>query len=254
MSNLLEGQIVAVTGAASGIGAATARVAAEWGAAGVVLVDIQKAGLDATAVEVDALGCTSEIVVADLSASEGADEFVRVAADRFGRLDVAANVAGLDTLPIPIDELTDETVDRVLDINLRGLFRCVRAELRQMYRQGGGAIVNVASAVVYGVHVNMAPYAMSKFGVVGLTKVAAKEAGPRGVRVNAICPGWTDTPLAKMAHEARGNADLKGFVDRIPLRRPGSPEEIAASILWLGSDQSSFTTGAIQVVDGGRTG
>ncbi len=254
MTNLLEGKIVAVTGAASGIGASTARVAAEWGAAGVVLVDIQKAGLEATAADIAARGGTSEIVTTDLSQTEGADELVRVAVDRFGRLDVAANVAGLDTLPVPIDELTDETVDRVLDINLRGLFRCVRAELRQMYAQGAGSIVNVASAVVYGVHVNMAPYAMSKFGVVGLTKVAAKEAGPRGVRVNAICPGWTDTPLAKMAHDARGNADLKGFVDRIPLRRPGTPEEIAAAILWLGSDHASFTTGSIQVVDGGRTG
>lgn len=251
MNDLLHGKVVAVTGAASGIGAATARVAAQWGAAGLVLVDVQKEGLEATAA---AVGCPAEIVATDLSRAEGADQLVRVAVERFGRLDVAANVAGTDSLPTPIEETSDDLLDRILDINLRGLFFCVRAQLRQMYTQGSGSIVNVASAVVEGVHVNMAPYAMSKFGVVGLTKVAAKEAGPHGVRVNAICPGWTDTPLAKQAHDARGDADLKGFVDRIPLRRPGQPEEVAASILWLGCDLSSFTTGAVDIVDGGRTG
>jgi NAD(P)-dependent dehydrogenase (short-subunit alcohol dehydrogenase family) len=250
VGTLIEGKVIVVTGAGSGIGAATSILAAAEGALGVVLSDTNGQGLEATAEEIRAQGCQVEIAVGDLTEDRVPDDLVRRAVERFGRLDLAANCAGIDGQRVPIEEVSDEMFDQVLGVNLRALFRCMRAQLIQMYTQGEGAIVNIASAVVLGVRADMAAYVASKAGVVGLTKVASKEAGPKGVRVNAVSPGWINTPVGMRSPRAQDPNQLKA----IPLPAPAEPKVMGESILWLLSDKASFTTGAVLVADGGRTG
>jgi NAD(P)-dependent dehydrogenase (short-subunit alcohol dehydrogenase family) len=197
-------------------------------------------------------GVTIEHLTLDVTETDAPDHIVRHAIDRFGRVDAAVNCAGVEGGTLPLDRCTDEDFDHVMNVNLRGVFRCLRAELRQMYLQGSGSIVNVSSASVFGVHPDLGPYTTSKAGVLTLTRVAAKEAGPRGVRVNAVCPGLTNTPMLQMSREERSSTE--DIARRIPLGRVGTPEEQAEAILWLCSDRSSFVNGTGLVSDGGRVG
>jgi NAD(P)-dependent dehydrogenase (short-subunit alcohol dehydrogenase family) len=254
-AGLVEGKIVAITGGASGIGRATALLAAGAGAAGLVLADRDEQALARTAKEIheSASGPVPvEEVVVDVTADEGPDAVVGRAVARFGQLDAALNAAGVEGGAHPLDVCTDEEFDAVLEVNVRALFRCVRAQLRQMYQQGSGSIVNVASAAVFGVHPGLGAYVASKSAVLALSKVAAKEAGKRGVRVNALCPGLTDTPMLRESLGVRPQID--DIAARISLGRIGRPDELAEAALWLCSDRSSFTTGTGLVVDGGRVG
>ena len=171
---------------------------------------------------------------------------------RFGRLDAAINNAGIRGRLATIDAVDDALWDEVQDVNLRAVFACTRAQLRQMYDQGAGSIVNVASASVFGVSAQLAPYVASKMGVIGLSRVAAVEAGPKGVRVNVVCPGRTETPLFT-SHATVDGPPLDRLVDEIPLGRTGRPAELSEALVWLCSDRASFVTGAVLVVDGGRT-
>jgi NAD(P)-dependent dehydrogenase (short-subunit alcohol dehydrogenase family) len=248
----LQGRILAVTGGASGIGLATAVLAARSGAAGIVLADLAADAL-ATAVEaVRAEGCSVEALTVDVATKDGADEVTAHAVGRFGRLDSAVNAAGVEGGLHPLDACDDAEFDAVMNVNLWGVFRCMRAQLRQMYQQRAGSIVNIASAAVFGVHPGLGPYIASKAAVLTLSKVAAKEAGPHGVRVNALCPGLTDTPMLR---ESLGTRPLTSSIaDRIALGRIGTPAELAEAAVWLCSGRSSFTTGTGLVVDGGRTG
>ena len=193
------------------------------------------------------------MVAADVMVDGVADDVVGRAVVAYGRLDAAVNAAGTEGATAPLHECSDDEFDRVLALNLRAVFRAVRAQLRQMYDQGSGSIVNVASASVFGVHAVMAPYIVSKAGVVALSRVAAKEAGPRGVRVNAVCPGLTETPMLRRSIADRP-ASTGAIAEHIPLGRVGRPDELAEAIVWLCSDRSSFTNGTALVVDGGRTG
>jgi NAD(P)-dependent dehydrogenase (short-subunit alcohol dehydrogenase family) len=252
VAGLLEGKVVAVTGAASGIGQAVATLAADEGAAAVVVTDRDAAGLAATVAALDERAVASASLVAPIDEGDAPDDLVGLAVERFGRLDAAVNNAGIRGRLATIDELPDELWDEVQDVNLRAVFRCLRAQLRQMYRQGHGSIVNVASASVFGVSRRLAPYVASKAGLIGLSRVAAVEAGPHGVRVNVVCPGRTDTPL--FAAYARGDGPpLEQLVGAIPLGRMAQPRELGEALVWLASDRSSFVSGAVLVVDGGRT-
>jgi len=249
---MLEGKVVAVTGAASGIGRATALLAARSGARGLVLADLAADGLADTAAEAAAGG----VQVATLTGSVGdpatAGAIVAQAVDRFGSLDAAVNAAGTMGDAAELADYPDGSFDQVMDVNVRGVFRCLRAELRQMYAQGAGCVVDVASASVFGVHAELGPYVASKAAVIAMTKVAAKEAGRRGVRVNAVCPGLTDTAMLRESMQRRpATSDIAAA---IPLGRVGRPEEIAQAIVWLWSDSASFANGSILVVDGGRSG
>jgi NAD(P)-dependent dehydrogenase (short-subunit alcohol dehydrogenase family) len=251
-SGLLAEKVVAVTGAGSGIGRATSILAADEGAAGVVVTDRDADGLAQTLAEIEARGVAAASLVARIDEGSAPDQLVGLAVERFGRLDAAVNNAGIRGRLATIDEIDDGLWEEVLSVNLRSVLRCVRAELRQMYRQGSGAIVNVASAVLFGFQGQLAPYAASKAGVVALTKVAAVEAGPRGVRVNVVCPGRTDTPLFN-AHARGDGPPMEKLVAAIPLGRMAAPLELAEAMTWLCSNRSSFVNGEVLVVDGGRT-
>jgi NAD(P)-dependent dehydrogenase (short-subunit alcohol dehydrogenase family) len=249
---LLAGKVVAVTGAASGIGRATALLAARAGAPGVALLDQEGAALDAVAAEVRAAGVGVETVTADVADDHTGQLLVDRAVARFGRLDAAVNAAGTMGEPKELADYPFEVFDRVMRVNVRGVFGCMRAELGQMYHQGSGAIVNVASASVFGVHAELGPYIASKAALVAMSQVAAKEAGRHGVRVNTVCPGLTDTAMLKESMLRRpATTDI---VSAIPLGRIGRPSELAEAIGWLCSDRASFTNGATLVVDGGRSG
>lgn len=252
MSELLDGKIVMISGAASGIGRATALLAARSGAAGLLLVDRDGDALDGAVKEVAAEGCAAEGLAVDLSGEDAPEEIVQRAVERFGRLDAAVNAAAIEGGAFELVELSDETFDAVMAVNVRAVFRCLRAQLRQMYAQGSGSIVNISSASIFGVHPTLGAYVSSKAAVHSLSQVAAKEAGAHGVRVNTVCPGLTDTPMLRSSF---GQRPLTGDIaSRIPLGRVGQPSEIAEAILWLCSDRSSFSTGGALVVDGGRVG
>jgi NAD(P)-dependent dehydrogenase (short-subunit alcohol dehydrogenase family) len=248
----MEGKVLVVTGGASGIGLATAVLAARSGAAGIVLADRDPDTLGAAADAVQACGCAVQAVTADVTTEDGPDTIADRAVSRFGRLDCAVNAAGVEGGIHPLDSCEDKEFDAVMSVNVRGVFRCMRAQLRQMYRQQSGSIVNIASAAVFGVHPGLGAYVASKAAVLALSKVAAKEAGRHGVRVNALCPGLTDTPMLR--ESLRTRPLTSSIAERIALGRIGTPEELAEAAVWLCSDRSSFATGVGLVVDGGRTG
>jgi NAD(P)-dependent dehydrogenase (short-subunit alcohol dehydrogenase family) len=249
---MLEGKVIAVTGAASGIGRATALLAARSGARGLILADLAADTLADAAAEVAAAGGQAETVTGSVTDPATAGAIVTRAVDRFGSLDAAVNAAGTMGEAAELTDYPDDTFKRVIDVNVGGVFHCLRAELRQMYEQGAGCIVNIASASVFGVHAELGPYVASKAAVVSMTKVAAKEAGRRGVRVNAVCPGLTDTAMLRESLQVRpATSDIAAA---IPLGRVARPEEIAEAIAWLWSDAASFANGAVLVVDGGRSG
>jgi NAD(P)-dependent dehydrogenase (short-subunit alcohol dehydrogenase family) len=249
---MLEGKVVAVTGAGAGIGRSTAVLAARSGARGLVLADQAAAALSDAAAEVAAAGGKVEIVTGSVTDAATAGAVVSLAVGRFGSLDAAVNAAGTMGDAAEFTDYPDDAFNRVIDVNVGGVFRCLRAELRQMYTQGAGCVVNIASASVFGVHAELGPYVASKAAVVAMTKVAAKEAGRRGVRVNAVCPGLTDTAMLRESIDVRpATSDIAAA---IPLGRVARPEEIAQAIVWLWSDAASFANGAVLVVDGGRSG
>ena len=247
LTRMLEGKSALVTGGASGIGRATAIAFAREGArvlvadvadAAPVVAGIRKAGGDA------------EFFCADVSSSQEVQAMVRRAIERFGGLDIAFNNAGVHGLLTPITEYPEEEFDRVIATNLRSVFLCLKYELRHMLERGRGAIVNTASvSAISGTATNPA-YAASKGGVAQLTKSAAKLGAAKGVRVNAVCPGGTDTPLLDRPGHSRDEVDnqIRAIT---PMGRLASPEEIAESVVWLSSDLASYVTGHLMVVDGG---
>jgi len=252
MTGLLAGKVVLVTGGASGIGRATAALAAGYGAAGIVVADVNEAGVREVAELLSGTGTEVVPCAGSLTSAEAADRIVATAVERFGRLDAAVNAAGVMGVVGGFADYTDDAFDAVKQVNVWGSFRCLRAELRQMYRQGSGSIVNVSSASVFGMHTELGPYIASKAAVLAMSRVAGKEAGPRGVRVNAVCPGLTDTPMLQLSMVER--PETEDVLAQVPIRRMAHPTEIAEAILWLCSDRSSFTNGSALVADGGRSG
>ena len=268
MSNdkLMEDAVVAVTGAGSGIGQATAVRAAAAGASGLLLVDRDRDGLCRTKslaqAAVRAVGAAKrsaaradhlvDLLITDVTSRGAGAALVKQAVASFGRLDAAVNAAGTMGRPAALTDQTVEEFAGVFDVNVFGLYDCLRAELTQMCTQGSGSIVNIASASVDGVHGELGAYVASKAAVVALSRVAAKEAGRFGVRVNAVSPGLTDTPMLAESRQLRPATE--DIAAAIPLGRVGRPYELANAIVWLCSAEASFTNGAVLVVDGGRTG
>ena len=245
----LVAKVAVVTGGARGIGAATAMALADAGAR-VVIGDLEAEAGRATA---DAVG--GEFVLADISRAADAEALMNAAADRFGGLDVLVNNAGV-VLAKSALETSEEEWDRVLAINLKGAWLCARAAVPHMIRRGGGAIVNVASNAGLVGFPNAAAYCASKGGLAHLTKAMALDFAPFKVRVNAVCPGHTRTPMADsfVASQADPEAFLDDFVRlQHPLGRMAEPEEIAHCIRFLAGDDASFVTGAVLPADGGFT-
>jgi NAD(P)-dependent dehydrogenase (short-subunit alcohol dehydrogenase family) len=240
-----------VTGAASGIGRATALAFARAGA-DVIVADLAEEANQETASLIEQTGGRAVAVRCDVARSEDVQAALQNAVDTFGRLDFAFNNAGVEQEIKPAAETAEEEWDRILAINLRGVFLCLKYEIPLMLEQGGGAIVNTSSgAGVKGFGGGVA-YAASKFGVVGLSKSAALDYAASNIRINAICPGITDT--AMMQRFSGGTSEgRQGVIAQEPIGRMGTPEEIAASVVWLCSDAASFVLGHALVIDGGQT-
>jgi NAD(P)-dependent dehydrogenase (short-subunit alcohol dehydrogenase family) len=244
-------QVALVTGAGSGMGLATARAFAVAGAS-VVLADIDADALGSATDSLAAEGHQALGIVCDVADEEQVAALVARTVATYGRLDMAFNNAGIQAPPSDAADEPAETFDRVNAINLRGVWTCMKHELRQMREQKSGAIVNCSSLGGLVGLPGRAAYHASKHGVLGLTRSAALEYAPRGVRVNAVCPGTIDTPMvADML--ATGELDMTEALRNQPIGRLGTADEIAAAVLWLCSPGASFVVGVALPVDGGYT-
>ncbi|WP_035798956.1 glucose 1-dehydrogenase [Kitasatospora mediocidica] len=248
-SGFLAGRIALVTGASSGIGAAAARVFAREGAT-VVLIARREEKLAALVEEIQAAGGRAAYLVGDVAKPQDAERAVDFTVERFGRLDAAFNNAGIGGDQTPMHLMGDEVYDAIMDTNVRGVWNCLRYEIRAMLATGGGAIVNNASVGGLVAIPAAAPYVASKHAVVGLTRAAAAEYAGQGIRVNAVAPGTTRSEIT-VDWFAR-NPGLEDLVHGMtPQGRTAAPEEIAEAAAWLCSDRSSFVTGVAMPVDGG---
>lgn len=246
-----DGQVAVVTGASSGMGLETARAFAAAGAA-VVLADVNEEALAAATDELTAAGHRALGVTCDVSDETQVAAVVDRTVDTFGRLDFAFNNAGIQAPPTDAADEPADTFDRVNAINLRGVWACMKHELRVMSEQGSGAIVNCSSLGGLVGLPGRAAYHASKHGVIGLTKSAALEYAPRGIRINAICPGTIETPMVTDMI-AKGELDMDEAIANQPIARLGRADEMAAAVLWLCSPGASFVAGVALPVDGGYT-
>jgi glucose 1-dehydrogenase len=245
-----SGRVALVTGAATGIGRATALAFAQAGASVVVADIAQAAGLQ-TVEDIASAGGKARFLRVDVADSTSVAEMVQQTVSWYGRLDVALNNAGTVIQEVSIAEMEEEAWDRVLAVNLKGIFLCLKHEIRQMLAQGGGgAIVNTTSTTAFRTVLNSAAYSSSKAGIVALTRIAAAENGGSGIRINAIAPAGIDTAMLAKGlgdNEARKRDVAKTRV----MRRLGAPEEAASAVLWLCSNGASYITGHTLAVDGG---
>lgn len=251
MAGLVVGKVALVTGASSGIGRATALAFAREGAK-VVVADVTVEGGEETVAQVKKAGGEAIFVKTDVSKAVEVEALVAKAVATYGRLDCAHNNAGIAGNAKTIVDDTEDNWDRILAINLKGVWLCMKYEIAHMLKQGGGAIVNTASgAGLIGVRRGGA-YVASKHGVVGLTKTAALEYAKAGIRVNCVCPGPIDTPMLQ-GIGGRNQMVIERMVAAQPGGRLGQPAEIAEAAVWLCSDAASFVTGLPMPVDGGYT-
>ncbi|WP_127359010.1 glucose 1-dehydrogenase [Actinacidiphila soli] len=247
----LAGKIILITGASSGIGAAAARVFTRQGA-GVVLAARREARLRDLVDELRDMGATASFFTADVSDPADARAMVECAVSRHGRLDAAFNNAGTGIEKTPLHLTDDEAYKRVMDVNVTGVWNCLRHEITAMLPTGGGSIVNTSSVGGLVATSVAAPYIASKHAVVGLTKAAAVEYAEHGIRVNAIAPGLTRSELVDQWFTLHPEAEQRAFRSA-PQQRAAEPEEVAEAAAWLCSDRASFVTGSCLAVDGGRT-
>lgn len=246
---LLQGKVALVTGGASGIGRATALRMAEEGAR-VLVADRDGAGAARVAETIRQAGGEARAQPCDVTEEAEVMAMVRAARDAWGRLDCAFNNAGVAPAEaLPLAEIPPEEWSRVLGVNLTGVFLCLRHQIPAMAAGGGGAIVNTASIAGRIALPRAGAYVAAKHAVIGLTRSAALDHAGQGVRVNAICPGYVETPLASRGIERRREAILA----RVPLGRIGTVEEIADAVVWLLSDRAGFVTGEALAADGGHT-
>lgn len=249
MSNSVEGKVIIVTGAGGGIGAATAELLASRGAK-VALAGRRRSPLEEVAAGIKTHGGTARVIEADVASGEQVKALVAETVSTFGRLDGAFNNAGVDGPLAPAADYPEAEFDQVIAINLKGVWQCMRYQIPEMLRCGGGSIVNNASALGDVGQFAMAGYCASKAGVLGLTRAAALDYGGQGVRVNAVSPGVVETPM--MTGQMDAIAGLRDMLlARHPVGRLGKPIEVGEAVAWLLSDASSFVLGANIAVDGG---
>ena len=251
MPSTFQNKVALVTGAAGGIGRATALAFAREGAHLVLADRDEQAGAQVLE-QVLATGAQAIFVATDVTQETQVQSMVTQAVARFGRLDCAFNNAGIEEEHMRIADCTEATFDRIMAVNVKGVWLCLKYQLAQMQQQGGGAVVNTASVAGLVGAPKMAAYTASKHAVLGLTKAAALEYGRRNIRVNAVCPGVIDTPM--YARAVAADAAMGATVAALhPVGRIGQPEEVAAVVLWLCSEAASFVTGLAHTVDGGMT-
>ena len=251
MAGQLDGKTALVTGAGSGIGRATSLAYAREGAR-VVAADVNVEGGEETVQLIKEAGGEAILVHADVSSSAGAQLMVEQAVEAFGSLDCAFNNAGISggRERRRSADYEEEDFDRVIRINLKGVWLSMKAEIPQMLKQGGGAIVNTASIMGLIATPGSVAYMAAKHGVVGLTKAAALEYATDGIRVNSVCPGYINTPLVRPLFDNYENME-QTIISRHPVGRLGEPQEIAEAVVWLSSGAASFVTGHNMAVDGG---
>lgn len=249
MAGRVNGKIVLVTGGGSGIGRATALVFAREGAK-VVIADVVVSGGEETVRLIKAAGGEAVFVKADVSKAADVEALIKQTVDTYGRLDCAFNNAGIEGDMASTADCTEENWDRTVAIDLKGVWLCLKYEIPQMLKQGGGAIVNTASVAGLVGFSGLPAYVAAKHGVNGLTKTAALEYAKAGIRVNAVCPGVIKTPMVDRLFSSQPHAG-EAIAALEPVGRLGKPEEIGEAVVWLCSDAASFVTGLPMAVDGG---
>jgi 3-oxoacyl-[acyl-carrier protein] reductase len=247
MTKRLNQKISLITGAAQGIGLATALKFAQEGAT-VIVIDMKQEAVDAAVEACRALGASAEGFAVNVTDRPAVNAMVAAVMAQFGRIDVLVNNAGI-TRDARLQKMTEEQFDAVIDVNLRAVFHCAQAVADIMVAQGSGVILNASSVVgIYG-NFGQTNYAATKFGVIGFTKTWSRELGPKGVRVNAVAPGFITTPMVAAMPEKV----LAGLAAEVPLRHLGAPEDIANAYAFLASDEARYINGAVLEVTGGLT-
>ena len=251
MTGTLQGKTIIVTGAGGGIGRAACLVLGDSGA-NVVVTDVAKDAGGATAEAVRSAGGNALFVQADLASENEVKTIVERALSTYGQLDGAFNNAGLEQCAVPLHELTTEQWERALRVDLTSVFWCIKYQVIAMLATGGGAIVNTASSLGQVAIKNAGEYITAKHGVIGLTRAAAADYGARGIRVNAVLPGITLTPMiSRLVSDENFKPIFDRILERHPIGRFGQPSEIGESVKWLLSADASFMNGAALAVDGG---
>jgi 3-oxoacyl-[acyl-carrier protein] reductase len=240
----LENKVVIITGAGSGIGKETALLFEKEGAK-VVVADMNEKAGEETVAEIKKTG-EGFFVKLDVSNREQSKQMVKTTLEKYGRIDVLINNAGI-VQDAFLSKMTEEQWDKVIDVNLKGAFNCTQAVVEVMMNQGNGVIINTSSIVGLNGNVGQVNYAATKAGLIGMTKTLAKELGRKGIRVNAVAPGFIATPMTSNVPEKI----LEMMKEKTPLRRLGVPKDIANAYLYLASDEANFVNGAVLCVDGG---
>jgi 3-oxoacyl-[acyl-carrier protein] reductase len=243
----LRGKVSIITGGAQGIGFATAQKFADEGAI-VIVADLKPEAVESAVQELRRRSATAEGFAVDVTRRAQIDEMVASLKTRFGRIDVLVNNAGI-TQDARLQKMTDAQFDDVIAVNLKGTYNCAQAVVETMVEQGSGVILNASSVVgIYG-NYGQSNYAASKFGVIGFAKTWARELGPKGIRCNAVCPGFIATPILKTIPDRV----MAQMTERVPMKRLGRPEEVADVYAYLASDEASYINGAVIEVAGGLT-